>query len=55
MKKLLTVIMALSFILGGYLYVAEAHDGLHFHCSVCGSHSHGSIWHDTDKDGTPDR
>ena len=53
MKKLLVIsIMAVSLFLSSYLVADE---GMHFHCSVCGSHNHGSAWHDSDKDGTNDR
>lgn len=55
MKKLLAIIAVLSFILGGYVMTSKADEGMHFHCSVCGSHNHGSMWHDSDKDGTNDR
>ena len=55
MKRALVIVIGLSLFLGSYLSVAMADDGMHFHCSVCGSHNHGSLWHDSDKDGTPDR
>ena len=55
MRKVLIIVVALSLFLGSYLSIANADEGMHFHCSVCGSHSHGSMWHDSDKDGTNDR
>ena len=54
-KILIIVVMVLSFCSGVLLSNAKADEGMHFHCSVCGSHDHGSLWHDSDKDGTPDR
>ena len=48
-------VMAMALFFGSNLPIAQADDGMHFHCSSCGSHNHGSNWHDSDKDGTPDR
>ncbi len=53
-KAWLGIAMAAALVVGA-ISAASAHDGLHFHCSVCGSHDHGSMWHDSDKDGTNDR
>lgn len=55
MKRVLVVVAVLSLILGTYSSIARADGSGHFHCSVCGSHSHGSMWHDSDKDGVNDR
>jgi len=47
-----TTVIALSLFLGslgGYITNAFADDGMHFHCSVCSSHSHGSLYHDKNK------
>jgi len=56
MGKILAIFaMAFSLTLGGFLSNASADSGTHFHCSVCGAHGHGSMWHDSDKDGTNDR
>ena len=55
MKIFVIIVMALSLLLGSYSSIAKANEGMHFHCSVCGSHNHGSMWHDSDKDGTNDR
>ena len=55
MRKILISVMAVAVVLGSCLSIAKADEGSQFHCSVCGSHSHGSLWHDSDKDGTNDR
>lgn len=34
---------------------ADEEQGGYFNCAVCGSRDHGSLWHDSDKDGKPDR
>jgi hypothetical protein len=52
MKKILVTVVVVLFILGSFLSAAEAFG---FKCSVCGSSSHGSLWHDSDKDGVNDR
>ncbi len=52
MKTFMVMAIALSFILGSYSLEAKAQQ---FTCSVCGSTEHGSLWHDSDKDGTNDR
>lgn len=55
MKILAVLFIALALLASGYVVEAGADEGMHFHCSVCGSHSHGSMWHDSNKDGTNDR
>ena len=52
MRLFIVTVMAILLFLGSCLSVAHARK---FKCSVCGSSEHGSIWHDTDKDGKPDR
>jgi len=45
-------VIALSLFLGslsGYVANAFANEGMHFHCSVCGAHGHGSLYHDKNK------
>ncbi len=54
MKKVLAIAI-LALFLGSYLSIAWADGSGHFHCSKCGAHGHGSMWHDSDKDGTDDR
>jgi len=56
-KFLVVLVITLSLFSSQFLRLAIADQTQlpHFHCSVCGSHAHGSIWHDTDKDGKPDR
>ena len=51
MKRVLAIFAVLAIFLGSCL-VAAAQE---FRCSVCGSNSHGSMWHDSDKDGVNDR
>ena len=55
MRKVLVIIVVTLFLAATYLPMAIADEGMHFHCSVCGSHNHGSMWHDSNKDGTNDR
>ena len=56
MRKIMAGIVLASLIFAGScLPVAHADEGLHFHCPTCGAHDHGSSWHDSDKDGIPDR
>ena len=55
MRILFIVVVAVTMLVGSYLPVAKADEGMHFHCSSCNSHNHGSLWHDSNKDGTPDR
>ena len=52
MRKALAAILVLFFIVVSMVKFAEA---TQFRCSVCGSTEHGSLWHDSDKDGTNDR
>ncbi len=52
MKKILLIIMSIIVILGSHAPIAKAHNGLHFHCSICGAHDHGAMWHDPNKDTT---
>jgi len=54
-RILIVLVLALPLFVTSYLPVAQADEGMHFHCSNCGSHDHGSAWHDSDKDGTDDR
>lgn len=55
MNKALIAVIALMLFLGSFASIATAHGSGHFHCSKCGSHDHGSMWHDSDKDGVDDR
>ena len=55
MKVFVVGLVVTMVCLSGFLMSASADDGMHFHCSVCGSHNHGSLWHDSDKDGVNDR
>jgi len=52
MKKVLAIILVLFVVIVSMVKFAEAFG---FKCSVCGSTSHGSLWHDSDKDGVNDR
>jgi len=54
-RILVITMMVFSLFLGANLSTVSADEGMHFHCSNCGSHDHGSLWHDSDKDGTNDR
>ena len=47
--KIIAIILVAIGILFWAQQRSEADPGLHFHCSVCGSHSHGSLWHDKNK------
>ena len=53
MKNVLVItVMAFSLFLGSlgsYVSMATADEGLHFHCSVCDAHGHGSLYHDKNK------
>ncbi len=55
MSKVLIIVAVLALSLGSYASMAKAGGSGHFHCSTCGSHNHGSLWHDSNKDGTNDR
>ena len=55
MIKISMIVVFAMFLAGCYVLSALADEGAHFHCPVCGSHDHGSLWHDSDKDGEPDR
>ena len=54
-KVLIVAVVSLSLFLAGYLAITKKAEGIQFRCSVCGSTSHGSLWHDSDKDGVNDR
>ena len=49
MKMLLVSMVVGLLFFSSFLSTAKADQGLHFHCSVCGSHNHGSMWHDSER------
>ena len=55
MKKAFVAVVVLGLLLGCYLWIVNSSEAQRFRCSVCGSTSHGSLWHDSDKDGVNDR
>ncbi len=55
MRKISIIMVFAMFLAGSYALSVLVDEGPHFHCPVCGSPDYGSLWHDSDKDGEPDR